>query len=101
MNDSNHRNSARWIRPDALFLGACFLLLAAIPANGAIEGRVVNSSVNQPSAGDDVVLYRVDRTMREMGRTKSDAKGSFRFEISSSFKYLVAVFHQNVSYHSR
>lgn len=100
MTDSNQRNPMRRIRAGALLLSACFLLLTAMPASAAIEGRVINSSLNQPSTGDDVVLYRVDRTMREVGRTKSDAKGRFVFEVSSGPKYLVAVFHQKISYHS-
>jgi hypothetical protein len=48
-----------------------------------------------------VILYSVDRTMYEMARTKSRHDGSFRFESSENLRYLIAVFHQNVSYHTK
>ncbi len=83
-----------------LLLIAGLSLLTSLSAASAIAGKVMNRSRNQPAAGDDVVLYRVDRTMHEVSRTKSDAHGEFQFEGSGSAHYLVAVFHQKVSYHT-
>jgi hypothetical protein len=81
-----------------------FLLLALMPGGcmaSSIVGRVVNRSSNRPSAGEDVILYSVDHTMYEIERTKSSQDGSFRFGISGTFAYLIAVFHQGISYHSK
>jgi hypothetical protein len=89
------------IHSRAPFLVSCFLLLTSLSAASTIEGMVINSSRNQPSSGDEVVLYSIDQTMHEVNRTKSDALGSFRFETSSDLKYLVAVLHQKVSYHAK
>src|SRR5882672_10287570 len=77
------------------------ILLPAVCVGSNIVGRVMNRSRNQPSGGDDVVLYNVDRTMHEMARTKSSRDGSFRFDTSENFAYLIAVFHQKVSYHTK
>jgi hypothetical protein len=89
--------------PGCRFAIGCLLLIlppaACVGSN--IVGRVMNRSRNQPSAGDDVVLYNVDRTMHEMARTKSRHDGRFQFETSVNFPYLVAVLHQKVSYHTK
>lgn len=85
-------------------LAVVCMLLILLPSGclaSSIVGRVINRSRNQPSAGDVVILYSVDRTMYEMARTKSSQDGTFRFDTSGNFPYLVAVFHQKVSYHTR
>ena len=48
-----------------------------------------------------MVLYRIDQTMHEEQRTKSDARGDFHFESQEKSRYLIAVDHQGVSYHSK
>ncbi len=82
---------------------ACMLLilLSSACVASSIVGRVMNRSRNQPSGGDEVILYSVDHTMVEMARAKSSHDGTFRFDTSGNFSYLIAVFHQKVSYHSK
>jgi len=77
------------------------VLLICVPriASGSVTGRVINRSRNRPSAGDDVVLYKVDGSMHEVARTRSRDDGTFRFDYAD-FPHLVAVFHQGVSYHT-
>ncbi len=88
--------------PFRLFLLIALLsLLTSMSAASTIVGKVVNLSRNRPSSGDDVVLYRVDQTMHEVARTKSDAHGAFRFEGWGGSHYLVAASHQKVSYHTK
>ena len=80
------------------------LLLVLFPfscAASSITGRVINRTRNLPSPADDVVLYKVDRSMVEMARTKSGPDGAFRFDTSGNFPYLVAVYHQKISYHTK
>jgi hypothetical protein len=94
------RNSA--VRDCRLAI-ACMLLIL-FPSGciaSSIVGRVMNRSRHQASAGDQVILYSVERNMVEMARTKSGQDGTFRFETSGNFSYLVAVFHQKVSYHTK
>lgn len=64
-----------------------------------ISGRVMNRSTDQPSYGDEVILYRVDRTMHEQARVISDQQGNFRFTTKDQVRYLIAVQHGNVIYH--
>ena len=81
---------------------AGFTLLLVYPCTAAnIAGKVMNRSGNQPSGGDVVVLYRVDPVMREAARTQSQGDGTFHFENREAFRYLLAAFHQGVSYHTK
>ncbi|MBZ5663093.1 MAG: hypothetical protein LAO30_00675 [Acidobacteriia bacterium] len=86
--------------PKRLVLIAILSLLTSVSAASTIAGTVMNLSSNKPSSGDQVILYRVDQTMHEVARAKSDAQGAFQFERPAGSRYLVAVFHQNVSYHT-
>jgi hypothetical protein len=80
---------------------AVTLVLTPLAAASTIEGSVINRSTGRPSPGDEVVLYRVDRTMHEEQRTKSDTFGDFHFDSQEESRYLIAVSHQGVSYHSK
>ena len=79
---------------------AVVLLFTSISAAATISGRVMNQSTGSPSYGDDVALYRVDRTMQEVQRTTSDPQGKFRFENQRLSRYLIAVTHQGITYHT-
>lgn len=71
---------------------------AALCANN-ITGSVRNQSRGEPAAGDAVILVRLDRGMQEEARAKTDAHGTFKFDVQYPEKlYLVRVVHQGVSY---
>jgi hypothetical protein len=77
------------------------LACSSTPARGAnhIAGSVRNQTLGQPSAGDEVILLRLDQKMPEESRTKTDARGAFTFEVQNSDQpYLVRVQHQSVNY---
>lgn len=82
-----------------LLLTAWLMLGNTSPAS-TITGTVMNLSRNKPSSGDDIVLYRVDKSMHEVSRAKADARGTFRFEGPEGSRYLVAAIHDKISYHT-
>jgi hypothetical protein len=78
-----------------ILLFACSL---AAPAE-TLRGRVTNGTTNKPAAGDEVQLKRIGNAMEDAGKTTTDAKGEFSFEIATSqTPYLIWVKHQNVMY---
>ena len=81
-------------------LMAAWLILGSVSLASTITGTVMNLSRNKPAAGDDVVLYRVDNSMHEVMRAKTDARGMFQFEGPAGARYVVAAIHGNVSYHT-
>jgi hypothetical protein len=76
------------------------LALAGCASASAITGQIINRSKGEPAAGDEVILYRVDPTMHELERTRSDWGGLFSFSNQVDTRHLIAVFHQGVSYHT-
>jgi hypothetical protein len=65
----------------------------------ALRGRVTNGTTNKPSSGDEVLLKRMGNGMEDAGRTTTNAKGEFSFEVpASQMPYLIWVKHQNVMY---
>ena len=81
---------------------ACPLALAsrALPAfaAGPITGVVTNKTTNKPSAGDDVVLIRLQQGMQESTRTKTDAHGKFSLDVPDDGVHLVRVTHDKANY---
>ena len=84
----------------AWLLLTTWLMLGSVSSASTITGTVTNLSRNKPSPGDDVVLYRVDKSMHEVMRAKTDARGTFQFEAPGVSRYLVAAIHEKVSYHT-
>src|SRR5258708_27863133 len=71
---------------------------AALGANN-IAGSVRNQSRGEPATGDEVILVQLDRGMHEEAHAKTDARGTFAFNVQYPDKpYLVRVVHQGVSY---
>jgi hypothetical protein len=71
---------------------------AALGANN-IAGSVRNQSRGEPATGDEVILVQLDREMHEEAHAKTDARGTFKFDVQYPDKpYLVRVVHQGVSY---
>jgi hypothetical protein len=62
---------------------------------------VKNGTTSKPASGDDVVLLSLGAGgMEEAGRTKTDAKGGFSFNLAdTSSPHLVRAIHQDVTYH--
>jgi hypothetical protein len=82
-----------------LLLVSVIALIATFAAAETLTGVVQNSTTGKPSAGDDVVLLTLSQGMNESGRTKTDAKGRFTFDIQDSgAPHLVRVTHQGVNY---
>jgi hypothetical protein len=65
-----------------------------------ITGVVTNKTTNKPSAGDDVVLIKLQQGMQEAARTKTDARGRFKLEIPAGDNgiHLVRVTHDKANY---
>jgi hypothetical protein len=97
------------MRPNTAFLGKALsigtlLALFSIetPAATSITGTVKNLTLNQPSAGDEVLLLRLDRGMERETHTKTGPQGSFSLHVQNPAKsYLVRVIHQSVTYDRR
>lgn len=82
----------------AIFL-FCFLLCATFCVGQTITGTVNNQTTGQPSAGDDVLLLRLDNGMLEETKTKTDNQGTFKLNVQFPDKsHIVRVFHQGVNY---
>jgi hypothetical protein len=76
------------------------LLLTSLVAAQSLTGKVSNSTTGKPSAGDEVVMFKLAQGMEESGRTKTDAAGQFSFKLDDpKVLYLVRAIHQEVTYH--
>jgi hypothetical protein len=76
------------------------LLLASLASAQTLTGTVKNSTTGKPSAGDDVVMFKLGQGMEESGRTKTDAKGQFSFKLDDAQSpHLIRAIHQDVTYH--
>ena len=76
------------------------LLLTSFAAGQTLSGSVKDSTTGKPSAGDEVVLFKLGQGMGESGRTRTDADGLFHFKLEDpQAAHLVRVIHQGVSYH--
>jgi len=82
-----------------LLASVAILLLASLASAQTLTGTVKNSTTGKPSAGDDVVMFKLGQGMEESGRTKTDAKGQFSFKLDSQSPHLIRAIHQDVTYH--
>jgi hypothetical protein len=82
-----------------LRLLALVLALSAMAAAGTITGTVKNATRGKPSAGDDVVLIKLQGGMQEAARTKTDSSGHFKLQTDGEGPFLVRVVHDQVNYH--
>jgi hypothetical protein len=81
-----------------VFLLACSLAAAAEP----IKGIVRNDTTNKPSVGDEITLKRIGNGMEDAGKTKTNAKGEFTFNVPPAQQpYIVWIQHQGVTYTQR
>src|ERR1700681_895451 len=76
------------------------LLLTSFAAAQTLTGKVKNSTTGKPSAGDEVIVFKLGLGMEELGRTKTDAAGQFSLKLDDSQSpHLVRAIHQGVTYH--
>jgi len=76
------------------------LLLTSFAAAQTLTGKLKNSTTAKPSAGDEVVLFKLGRGMEELGRTRTDAAGQFSLKLDDPQEpHLVRAIHQGVTYH--
>ena len=85
---------------DSGILIALVVLFTSFAAAQTLTGTVKNSTTGKPSAGDEVVVFKLGQGMEEAGRTKTDAKGQFSFKLDDAqAPHLVRAIHQEVTYH--
>jgi hypothetical protein len=77
-----------------------FLLVCSLAAAAdTLKGVVQNSTINKPSAGDEVTLKKIGNGMEDVAKTKTNAKGEFTFNVPPAQQpYLIWVQHQGVTY---
>jgi hypothetical protein len=75
------------------------LICSLAAAADTLKGVVQNNTTNKPSAGDEVTLKKIGQGMEDVGKTKTNAKGEFNFNVPASQQpYIVWVQHQGVTY---
>jgi hypothetical protein len=81
-----------------LMVGAA---LSSMASADTLTGTVTNGTNGKPAGGDEVVLLRLAQGMEEAARTKTDARGNFKFNLPdlAGAPHLVRVIHQGVTYH--
>jgi hypothetical protein len=93
------RRAARSHR-QAICVALTILVLASFAAAQTLTGTVKNSTTGKPSAGDDVVVFKLGQGMEEAGHTTTDAEGRFGFKLEDAqTPHLVRATHQGVTYH--
>jgi hypothetical protein len=77
-----------------------FLLVCSLAAAAdTLKGVVQNSTINKPSAGDEVTLKKIGNGMEDVAKTKTNARGEFTFNVPPAQQpYLIWVQHQGVTY---
>jgi hypothetical protein len=89
-------------RKVAKLLALVFILACAFAAQaGTLNGTVKNGTTNQPAAGVDVILIKLQGGMQPVQQTKTDASGAFSFNDPSlgAAPMLVRVVYRGVNYH--
>jgi hypothetical protein len=75
------------------------LLQASFALAQTLSGTVNNPSTGKPSAGDEVIVFSLDRGIRKSGRISTDAQGRFTLKRDNAqTRYLVRAIHQGVAY---
>ena len=76
------------------------LAIATVASAETLTGSVKNGTTGKAASGDEVVLLSLMQGMQEAGRSKTDSKGNFSFNLpSDGSPHLVRVIHQGVTYH--
>jgi hypothetical protein len=81
-----------------IFMLACSLAAIGEP----LKGIVRNNTTNKPSVGDEVTLKKIGNGMEDAGKTRTNAKGEFSFNVPPAQQpYVVWIQHQGVTYTQR
>src|SRR6202166_718002 len=87
-------------RGASLRVALIVLLLTSFAGAQTLTGKVKNSTTGKPSAGDEVIVFKLGRGMEESGRAKTDGAGQFSFKLDDpQSPHLVRAVHQGVTYH--
>ena len=66
----------------------------------SVSGTVTNGTTGRPAVGDDVILIKLQESMQEEARAKTDAQGRFTLPVpDDAAPHLVRVIHDKVLYH--
>ncbi len=79
------------------------VVLTACLATGAwaatLTGTITNRTTNKPSVGTEVSLLALSQGMSEIGSTKTDAQGNFKFQVpDDNAMHMVRATYQGVNY---
>ncbi len=81
-----------------IFLLACSLTAAADPLKGVVQ----NLTTRKPSVGDEVILKKIGNGMEDVGKTRTNARGEFSFNVPQAQQpYIIWIDHQGVTYTGR
>jgi hypothetical protein len=87
------------LRIHIAFVVAFVCLLASFGVAQTLTGTVKNSTTGKPSV-TDVVIFSLDKGMKESGRTTTDSQGHFSFKLDDpQTAHLVRAIYQGVTYH--
>ena len=76
------------------------LVLSSFATAQTLTGTLKNSTTGKPSAGDEVIVFKLGQGMEESGRTTTDAAGQFSFKLDDpQALHLVRAIHEGVTYH--
>ncbi|MGZ4787798.1 MAG: carboxypeptidase regulatory-like domain-containing protein [Terriglobales bacterium] len=82
-----------------VLLFAAVLLMVTAAAAATVTGKVTNATTGKPAAGDTVDLIALQQGMNVLATTKTDASGSFSFNVDDlNSPHLVRVTHEGVNY---
>lgn len=81
-----------------IIIPGVLLVLSASLSAQTLAGRVTNGTTGKSAAGEEVALISPGPDMKEVGRTRSDAGGRFKFPLPDAGPHLVRAIHQGVSY---
>ncbi|MEO7028337.1 MAG: hypothetical protein ABI147_02915 [Acidobacteriaceae bacterium] len=91
-----------WLGKTLLGIGLMTACASVALAADTVTGAARNLTRGQSAAGDEVVLFRLDRSghgREEQARSRTDAQGAFIFTVKDvNSAYVVRVIHQGVNY---
>lgn len=83
----------------AALLSLALSVAWSLPASAVtITGLVTNGTTEKVAAGDPVVLIALDKSMQEVGNTRTDATGHYSLDAPDPGMHLIRVDHQGTSY---
>ena len=77
---------------------AVTLLFAACASAATLTGTVTNRTSDKPSAGDTIAVINTAKSMDEIAKATSDAKGGFHVEVPDNGQILLHITHHGAEY---